>query len=271
MICNVNCLAIAIGTLGVVIMFSGQKEKKILLATIAYASVFYLNACKTTVNPIGNSSTAKGAIVTETFDPERFDRLQTSKSYTPETLEKTVQIGDIATITVNGFDEFSGLYTVDNNGNIFLAHVGAVSVIGKTIPQLQTELYTRYNTCCLVNPNVSIEIEKQVFGKIVVDGAVSSAGVFEIDTVIRLSEAIALAGGLTEIAEPELTILSREIEGKRKTSTIDLAAIQKFGQNDPSIYPNDVIFVQDSKGRQLYENFVKTLPLISAILLATTR
>ena len=119
------------------------------------------------------------------------------------------------------FDEFSGAYTVDYDGTIFLAHIGDVNVVGKTIPELQNDLYKRYNTCCLVNPNISIEIEQQIFGKIVVDGAVDSAGVFEIDSLIRLSEAIALAGGVTEIAQPELTILSREIGGERKVQQSD--------------------------------------------------
>lgn len=252
-------------------MFSGLRAKTLTLAMLTCASGFHLAGCVTPSIGQKGDLTSESALTPETFDPKSYDTDQALTNYTPIINEKTVRIGDVTTITVNGFDEFSGVYTVDNTGNIFLAHIGNVNVVGKTIPELQNDLYKRYNTCCLVNPNISIEIEQQIFGKIVVDGAVDSAGVFEIDSLIKLSEAVALAGGLTEIAKPELTILSREIEGKRKISTIDLAAIQAFGGNDPLIYPNDVIFIQDSKGRQLYQDFVKTLPLISSVLLATTR
>jgi len=239
------------------------------LAIITICAFFNLIGCATSATQNNDLSSSLEANLI--FDTKVYDASQPADDFLPDIKEKKIGTGDITEITVNGFEEFSGTYTVGNDGNIFLAHIGHVYVAGKSIPELQADLHQRYNTCCLVNPSVSIEVESQEFGKIVVDGAVKDAGVFEIDSLINLSEAIALAGGLEEIANPELTVLSREIEGKRRISTLNLNEIQRFGANDPVIYPNDVIFVQDSKGRQLYKDFIKTLPLISAVLLATTR
>ena len=229
-----------------------------------------------TVLVSGCSSTAlssKKPIISEsqTFNAVQYDTQTGSAAYIPTVTEEIFRHGDKVTVTVNGFDEFSGIYTVDQAGEIFLGHIGSVRVSGLTIPELQANLYQSYNSCCLVRPNVSIEREGQAFGKIVVDGAVNDAGVFEIDEVIKLSQAIALGGGVSEIANTELVMLSRIIEGERKVSQVNLDEIRLAGANDPLIYPNDVIFIQDSKGRLLYQDFVKTLPLVSAVLLATTR
>jgi len=225
--------------------------------------VFSLSACAT--------PSSINQPTTKTFSPAEFDTKRTTVSYNPALPEKTFRNGDIATITVNGFDEFSGIYTVGNDGNIFLGHIGNIYVAGKTVPEVQSNLTKQYNECCLVNPNVSIEREGQAFGKIVVDGAVNDAGVFDVENVIKLSEAIALAGGISETANAEMTILSREINGERKVSNVNLADIQQFGGNDPLIYPSDVVFVQDSKGKVFYKDFVKTVPIISALILASTR
>ena len=230
-------------------------------------SAALLTGCSTT------ALSSKTPIISEsqTFSAVQYDAQNASRIYTPTLTKEVFRPGDKVTVTVNGFKEFSGIYTVDQTGEIFLGHIGSVRVSGLTIPELQANLYQSYNSCCLVKPNVSIEREGQAFGKIVVDGAVNDAGVFEIDEVIKLSQAIALGGGVNEIANTELVMLSRIIEGERKVSQVNLDEIRLAGANDPLIYPNDVIFIQDSKGRLLYQDFVKTLPLVSAVLLATTR
>lgn len=242
------------------------------LPIFAFLIMVSLSGCSTYPSSSGKlgSSTSEGLTQAPTFNPQAYDTSQAA-TYVSVIPEERFRIGDITTITVNGFDEFSGIYTVGRDGTIFLGHVGNVHVVGKTIPELQSTLHKKYSECCLVRPNISIEKQDQLFGKIVVDGAVNDAGVFEIDGIIKLSEAIALAGGISEIANPEMTVLSREINGERRISKVNLVEIRQFGANDPSIYPNDAIFIEDSRGRLLYKDFVKTLPLISAVLLATTR
>lgn len=224
----------------------------------------------------GCSSTAMTSntpIISEsqTFNAIQYDSQNASKAYIPAVTEEVFRPGDKVTVTVNGFKEFSGVYNLDKSGNIFLGHIGHLKAAGLTIPALQQKLHQEYNSCCLINPNISIEREGQAFGKIVVDGAVNDAGIFEIDEVIRLSQAVALSGGLSDIADSESVMLSRIIDGERKVSQINLKNIQLAGAFDPAVYPNDVIYVQDSKGRMLYNDFIKTVPVLNAVIYAITR
>ena len=230
-----------------------------------------LSGCASGGGITGLSSGEATSTNLQTFDASQYDTQNASKIFAPAITEDTFSPGDTVTVTVNGLKEFSGIYNVDNTGKIFLGHFGHVQAAGLTIPQLQSELHQGYSSCCLVNPNVSIEREGQAFGKIVVDGAVNGSGVFEIDEVINLSQAVALGGGLDEIADPASIMISRVIDGERKVSQVNLQDIRLAGANDPLVYPNDVIFVQGSKGRLLYQDFVKTIPIISAIIIGATR
>jgi len=211
--------------------------------------------------------------LSQTFDPAKYNTSLDAANFSSDFEDETFKRGDVAKISVNGMQEFSGVYTVGKDGKIYFGHIGDIVVEGKTIPEVQLKVRDGYRTCCLVNPNVSIEREDKqpIFGKIVVDGAVNESGVYEIENVIKLSEAVALAGGVSEVANTDLVILSRIINGERKVSNVNLSEIQLYGANDPLIFPNDVVFIQDSKGRLLYKDFVKTLPLVSAVILATTR
>ena len=223
-----------------------SKTKNSVKTLLLISLSLILAACASSGLGSSNTGSISTVPVSQTFDPIGYDIEQDGKAYIPQTKEENFSAGDVITISVNGLPEFSGVYTVSREGKIYTGHIGDVYVDGQTIPEVQLKLREEYNRCCLVNPNVSVEREQgQEFGKIVIDGAVNDAGVFEINDIIKLSEAIALAGGLNDNADPEMTILSREINGERKVSNINLAQIRSLGASDPLIYPNDVIFVQD--------------------------
>ena len=190
---------------------------------------------------------------------------------TSQAQKNVFKVGDVAKVTVHGFEEFSGAFSVDNNGQVYFAYIGLTSVSGKTVAELQNHLREQYALCCLRSPSVSVEKESEAIGKIVVDGAVDSPGAFDVFESIHLSEAIALAGGTGKHANKNRTVLSRDFEGERRIMVLDLEGIQLYGSADPKLYPGDVIFVEDDQGKILYEDFVKTIPLLSALIFAVSR
>ncbi len=221
-------------------------------------------------NPNGLGSDANWPSV-KTFLESDLSPNDEAKYVSSKALSNVFKVGDIAKVTVHGFEEFSGAFSLDSNGQIYFAYIGLVTVSGKTVAELQNHLREEYAACCLRSPSVSVEKESEAIGKIVVDGAVESPGSFDVFESIRLSEAIAIAGGAGQYAAKSRTILSRDFDGERRIMVLDLEAIQLHGGNDPKLYPGDVIFIEDNQGKLLFENFVKTIPLLSAVIFAVTR
>lgn len=242
-------------------------HKKCIHITFSLCASIVTTGCVSSGKNFKNFNSESNLNSNKIFDATTYE----NPNFTQVNPEEIFMNGDKVKITINGFQEFSGDYTVDRNGNILLGHIGTVKAAGLSVPELQSNLYSSYKSCCLVSPNVSIEREGQTFGKIVVDGAVNDAGVYEIDEVIKLSQAVALGGGASELANKEQVMLARIIDGERKVSLVNLKDIQLAGARDPLIYPNDVIFIQDSTGRLVYNDFIKTIPLISAVILGATR
>ena len=178
---------------------------------------------------------------------------------------------DIAHISVYNVEPLSGEFTVDGLGNIHLPLIGKTPVKGITTATLQETLEQKYGAQYLQNPSISVSIEKKEIGRIVVDGAVEAPGVFEVTETVYLSEAIALAGGVSDVADMKDLYVAREINGERNVQRVNLKDIRLHGAEDVILYPYDIVLVQDSNSRIAYNEFLKTIPLLSSIILAASR
>jgi len=234
-------------------------------ATILFLFVFptLISACTTSNFTSNNSNNMSDNSYSEIDFPASNALVNVKKD--------VIKIGDSVDVTVHGFEDFSGKYVVDRSGSIHFIHLGKIRLDGQSVTEVQNTLGQRYGDCCLHNPSVSIEKESQPLGNIVVYGAVTQPGSFELGQAIKLSEAIALAGGVTLDANRQNVILSRLIKNERKTITINLQNIQIAGAQDPVILPNDVVFVQDKAGRLIFNDIIKTVPIISAIIFGIAR
>lgn len=214
---------------------------------------------------------------------EQADFLADSEFYTqdfPEVSENTLainadqdrfRVGDIADIFVYNVEALTNTYPVDREGNINFPLIGTQKVAGLTTLELQQQLMAEYGESYLQKPSITVKLEASKLGNIVVDGAVSKPGVFELFKPVRLSEAVALAGGLSENANQKEVYIVREIEGKKEVKVVNLKDIRQMGASDPQIYPQDIVYIQNSAGKAAYNEFLKTIPLLSAILIAGTR
>ena len=226
-----------------------------------------LSACASTG---GESSDAENILADGTFYTQDF----------PEVSENTLainaeqdrfRIGDTADIFVYNVESLTNTYPVDREGNINFPLIGTQKVAGLTTLELQQELNASYGETYLQRPSITVKREANTLGKIVVDGAVEKPGVFELTKPIRLSEAVALAGGLGQYANAKEVYMVREIEGKKRVKIVNLKDIRQFGASDPEVYPQDIIYLQKSAGKAAYNEFLRTVPLLSAILIAGTR
>jgi|GEM_PF-5120882 len=183
----------------------------------------------------------------------------------------TFKIGDTAEIAVYNVSNLSGEYVVDRKGNIIFPLIGAVKVAGLSTLDVQEKLTQRYGEKYLQSPSISVNLKAQQLGKIVVDGSVAKPGVFKLNNLIRLSEAVALAGGLSEDANRREVYIVRTENGVRKIKSVDLDAVRKFGAADPQLIPSDIVYVQDSTARIAFKEVLRALPLVNLGLVLATR
>ena len=171
--------------------------------------------------------------------------------YTP-TAEGAYKIApnDLIEISVPRAPEFTGLKRrVDQNGRISINHAGVMKVSGLTQQQLERLLEQRLSSV-LQNPHVDVFVEEQTSREVTVGGRVKKAGVFPLKSATTVSQAITMAGGLSELADPSNVVLFRpSSSGHFKAYHIDLKAIRAFKQRDPYVTGKDQIVAHESGSR----------------------
>lgn len=180
--------------------------------------------------------------------------------------------GDIADVRVYNVEELTQTYVVDRSGKISFPLIGSLKVAGLSTTQLQEILIERYGADFLHTPSINVKLEPQDLGRVVVDGAVNKPGVFDVNDIITLSEAIALAQGLNgENTNGSSVFIIRTINGERKIKEVDLRQIRKLRVSNTQIIPGDIVFVEDSVGRVLFKEFLRTVPLLNSAAIIATR
>jgi polysaccharide export outer membrane protein len=133
------------------------------------------------------------------------------------------------------------LVTVLPDGQISLPLVNDMRAEGLTVPEvtkLATEQYRR------VFPEMKISVLlREILGNVVfVDGEVSKPGVFTTKNRITVQQAIALAGGTKETAEPRtVLVVSKGPDGRFISRTTDLTKVTSG--SDYILQPNDLVYV----------------------------
>ncbi len=228
-------------------------------------------ACSTT-NQRGFLGGEKGApgsddVFVNDFSPISYNDLVN------EAFNDVFKAGDTADVKVYNVENLSGRYVVDRSGSIVFPLIGKVDVMGRSTQEVQQSLTELYGDRFLQDPSISVQLEalEVDLGKVVVDGAVNRPGVFDMDRVIRLSEAIALGQGLTPDASRSEIYVVRNTNGSRRVRVIDLKDVHKLGAEDPEIIPGDIVYVNESRSRAAFREFLRTVPIVNSILIYGTR
>jgi polysaccharide export outer membrane protein len=181
------------------------------------------------------------------------------------TLESNYRIAPMDTVSVKVFrmPDLSGDYQVDLTGQISMPLIGEVRAVDMTTAQLDAALTSRFGEKYLENPDISVGVKESAKRSITVDGAVKNAGAFAAAGDITLMQAVALAGGTSEDANPRRVAVFRTIEGQRKAAAFDLASIRRGQSPDPKIYPGDIIVVDGNSVKAAYRQILQSFPILS--------
>ena len=193
-------------------------------------------------------------------DPEHF-----------QVLPQGYKIAPMDTLTIKVFKaaDLSGDYSVDLAGHLSLPLIGQIEAADLTTEQLSRKLSFVLAQKYFEHPDVSVAIKSSTSNVITVDGSVSQSGRFPVGASITLIQAVALAHGTTDDANPRRIAVFRTIGGQREAAAFDLTAIRRGEARDPQLYPGDIVIVDGSKlkatekqvlqGVQLFYDFRRVL------------
>lgn len=168
---------------------------------------------------------------------------------------------DVLTVTVFNEGNFTGDYRVGEDGTITYPYLGRVSVVGMQSTRLADMLRDRLGERTAENPNgqnilrdptVRVEVREINSRRISIFGQVQHPGVFPHQQCLTLSQAIALAGGFTAVADKNtvrVTRLDRDADSgvaHRRTFVLRAEDIAEGRVADFDLLPDDVIFVAES-------------------------
>jgi len=139
------------------------------------------------------------------------------------------------------------------DGRISLRHIGDVSVVGMTLTQLADYLKQLYSTI-YENPSVTVTLVQSNSQQYTVMGQVVTPGLYHLDFPLTIVRAVARAGGFTEWANSEITVIRQPEQGQStqsqqagsgKTFKFDYDDFLKGKDLDKNILikPGDVIVV----------------------------
>ena len=170
---------------------------------------------------------------------------------------------DLLAISVFGVQELAKEVRVNSNGQISLPLIGGMMAGGLTIPELERELARKYADGYLQNPQVSVFVKEFTSQRVTLEGAVNKPGIYPITGRTSLLQAIALAGGVDDkTADLGGIVLMRHVNGKRMAAAYDLRQVRRGITEDPQIYGDDIIVVEQAGSKTLYRNIIESMPIL---------
>ncbi|KFN51431.1 polysaccharide biosynthesis/export family protein [Arenimonas composti] len=227
-----------------------------LIRALLVLAVLLLSACVTSNTGNLRAGNARAVVAAESLPAP--DSTGAGGAYTgvPD-----YRIGalDLLQVSVFQLDAMSREVRVNSSGMISLPLIGAVAAGGKTVPELEQEIASRLTEDYLQNPQVSVFVKEYTSQRVTVEGAVNKPGIFPITGRTSLLQAVAMSEGLTPLADPGAVVVFRTIGGQRMAALFDLREIRAGNAEDPQVYGDDIIVIDQSGPRTALKTITESL------------
>lgn len=180
-------------------------------------------------------------------------------------IEEDYRVAPLDVLHINVFQvpDLSGDFPVDLTGTITLPLLGNVKAVDMTTSQLNQKLAQMLGAKYLQHPDVNVAVKSSSTRVVTVDGAVRNAGQFAVTGPLTLVQVVALAHGTDDSANPHRVAVFRTIKGQRNAAAFDLTSIRRGEAEDPRIYAGDIVVVDGSKVKSIWQTVLTSLPLLS--------
>jgi polysaccharide export outer membrane protein len=172
---------------------------------------------------------------------------------------------DVISVTVFGQERYSrsGI-TIPPSGRISLALIpDGIFVDGKTVEQVSELIKKRYDEYIL-NPQVSVSLDKAGSYRYSVIGDVAAPGIRPMTRRLSVTEAIAEAGGVLQTGDrSKVYVLRKQASGNLAPIRVNVSAIYK-GRAPDSVYlvPGDQVIVPGNTFKKV-QSILNFLPVLS--------
>ncbi|HEV2862441.1 MAG TPA: polysaccharide biosynthesis/export family protein [Pyrinomonadaceae bacterium] len=171
---------------------------------------------------------------------------------------------DVISISVFNHERYSRAnITVPPDGRIdyFFIRDG-LHVAGKTRQQVADEI-TRHLDEYIIDPKVTVSLEKAQSHYYGVLGDVAQPGIRQMSRRLSVMEAVYTAGGVLPTGKKQVVVLHWNADRMLQTTTVDLAAIEKGKAPDNYfLRPGDQVVVPGNRWKTV-DKVLKALPVIS--------
>jgi polysaccharide export outer membrane protein len=168
---------------------------------------------------------------------------------------------DVLDVSVYGVEDLTKTVQVSSSGVISLPLVRTVKAAGQTPQQLEQSIATKLAANYMQSPQVSVFVKEYNSQRITVDGEVNKPGIFPTTGKVTLMQSIAMAQGLTLVADPSGVIVFRNKDNKRLAARFDLQKVRAGQIPDPQLLAGDIVMVDASRGKTMLRDVKNLLPL----------
>lgn len=177
----------------------------------------------------------------------RDDPVEAAAMVAPETTRGRVQPGDEISVEVFREPDFSGTFRVNQDGLIRHPLMGSLQLEGLTAKEVEDKITADLAARFLVDPRVVVTLAHEQQSRIVLLGEVKRPGVYDypVGESLTLLEAIAKAGGFTDLASVDRVRLVRSSNGDSESIRIRISRVLSGREQDVELQPNDVITVPE--------------------------
>jgi polysaccharide export outer membrane protein len=176
-----------------------------------------------------------------------------------EATEYQISQQDILQVSVFQVNDLNSAVQVSQDGNITLPLIGKAQVASKTTSEAEQIIAAKLKQKYLQSPQVSVSVK--TYGKrITVSGEVKGPRVVADDGNTTLSQAIANAGGLSDVANSQRVHVARSKDQHVQDETYNLDDIQAGKTTDPLLRGGDIVVAEQSGAKVAFKDVTALLP-----------
>ncbi len=156
--------------------------------------------------------------------------------------------GDIVELDFPLAPAFNQVQTVQPDGYISLQNLGDMHAAGKNVPELTNALKEMYAKI-MRDPVITVVLKDFERPYYIASGEVAKPGKYELRGVTTMSQAIAIAGGFSDVAKSSQVLLFRRVSDDYiNIKQLNLKKMLGHAnlQEDVELQPGDLLFVPKS-------------------------